>query len=443
MRRLYLKIYAAFIGILLLFGVLLTVAWWLLAMDNQENRTLEGMGVVLGEVLPSATKPTMTLQTKVEELAALFRADLSVLAPDGAVLAESGEALPPLPADQRHSGWLRVTGGPVIALLLPDHRWVLARSHHRHRGLGLLLGLSLLLVVIAVGSYPVVRRVTRRLERLQAQVEALGAGELTARVKVEGNDEVAELARSFNRTAERIERLVGAQKSVLANVSHELRTPLARMRMTLELLPGEERPELRHRLAKDIAELDELIGELLLASQLEAREGAVHIEEVDLLALAAEEAAGTNADVSGEPVRLQADARLLRRLLRNLLQNAKRHADGAPAEVTVERLAEGVARMTVADHGPGVPEPERERIFEPFYRLPESRRGSEGAGLGLALVRQIARMHGGDARCLARAGGGSSFVVEVRSIDQTSLRQVWYSHSNSRFASSGPQLPAG
>ena len=159
--------------------------------------------------------------------------------------------------------------------------------------MGLLLGLSLLLVVIAAGSYPVVRRVTRRSERLQAQVEALGAGELTARVKVEGNDEVAELARSFNRTAERIERLVGAQKSVLANVSHELRTPLARMRMTLELLPGEERPELRHRLAKDIAELDELIGELLLASQLDAREGAMHIEEVDLLALAAEEAAGT------------------------------------------------------------------------------------------------------------------------------------------------------
>ena len=120
-----------------------------------------------------------------------------------------------------------------------------------------------------------------------------------------------------------------AQKSVLANVSHELRTPLARMRMTLELLPGEERPELRHRLAKDIAELDELIGELLLASQLDAREGAVHVEEVDLLALAAEEAAGTNADVSGEPARLQADARLLRRLLRNLLQNAQRHAGGS------------------------------------------------------------------------------------------------------------------
>jgi signal transduction histidine kinase len=423
-RRLYLKIYAAFIGVLLLFGVLLSAAWWLLAADNQENRTLEGMGVVLGEVLPRATTPSAALQAKVDELADLFRADLGVLAPNGTMLASSGEALPSLPADQHRSGWLRVAGGPVIALQLPDHRWVLARSHHRHRGLGLLLALCLLLVVTAAGSYPVVRRVTRRLERLQAQVEALGAGELRARVKVEGNDEVAELARSFNRAAERIERLVGAQKSVLANVSHELRTPLARMRMTLELLPGEERPELRHRLAKDIAELDELISELLLASRLDAHEATVHVEDADLLALAAEESAGMNVDVSGEPARLQGDSRLLRRLLRNLLQNAQRHAPGTPAEVTVQSVAEGVARMIVADRGPGVPESERERIFEPFYRLPGSRSGGEGVGLGLALVRQIARMHGGDARCLAREGGGSAFVVDLRSIDQTSLRQV-------------------
>ena len=94
MRRLYLKIYAAFIAVLLLFGVLLSAAWWLLAADNQENRTLEGMGVVLGEVLPVATTPSAALQAKVDELAELFRADLSVLAADGTALASSGDTLP-------------------------------------------------------------------------------------------------------------------------------------------------------------------------------------------------------------------------------------------------------------------------------------------------------------------------------------------------------------
>jgi signal transduction histidine kinase len=138
-----------------------------------------------------------------------------------------------------------------------------------------------------------------------------------------------------------------------------------------------------------------------------------------LLALAAEEGAGVNADVSGEPATLQADPRLLRRLLRNLLENAQRHAPDSPVEVTVQRMADSAARLIVADRGPGVPESERERIFEPFYRLPGTQSRGDGAGLGLALVRQIARLHGGGAHCLPREGGGSCFVVDLKSIDQT------------------------
>ena len=98
---------------------------------------------------------------------------------------------------------------------------------------------------IGIGAYPVVRRLTRRLERLQARVDALGEGDLSARVDVEGTDEVAVLARSFNRAAERVEALVNAQRSTLASASHELRSPLARIRVALELLQGDERPELR------------------------------------------------------------------------------------------------------------------------------------------------------------------------------------------------------
>jgi signal transduction histidine kinase len=227
--------------------------------------------------------------------------------------------------------------------------------------------------------------------------------------------EVAELARSFNQAAGRIEQLVASHKTLLAHVSHELRTPLTRMRMALELLPGEDRPELKARLAKDIGELDGLIGELLLASRLDALEGLAAPRDVELLALAAEEAAEHGAEVGGEPVTIRGDPRLLQRLLRNLLQNARRHAGGSAVEVTVRPL-DGGARLRVADRGPGVPEAERERIFEPFYRPAGTTQTGESVGLGLALVRQIAQRHGGTARCLAREGGGTVFEIDLRGL---------------------------
>jgi signal transduction histidine kinase len=170
-------------------------------------------------------------------------------------------------------------------------------------------------------------------------------------------------------------------------------------------------PALKAGAARDLAELDGLIGELLEASRLEAQ-GAARADEVDLLALVAEEAARTGAEAEGEPVVLRGDARLLRRLARNLLENARRHGGGSPVEARVSGSAAG-ARLSVSDRGPGVPESERERIFEPFYRPPGSAESGAGYGLGLALVRQIARAYGGDARCLARDGGGTVFEVTL------------------------------
>jgi len=292
-----------------------------------------------------------------------------------------------------------------------------ARWQRPHRALGLLGALGLLAIAIALGAYPIVRRITRRLERLQTQVEALGAGDLTVRVEVEGRDEVAQLARSFNHAADRIARLVNAQRTMLAGASHELRSPLARMRMAIELLPHAERPELQGRLTQDIAELDALIGELLLASRLDALEHLEHTEEIDLLALLAEEGARSAAEVSGSPVCIQGDPRMLRRLLRNLFENAQRYAAGSSIEASVVPLHPSGARLCIADRGPGVPEQERERIFAPFYRPTGMReRGDGGVGLGLALVRQIARHHGGDVRCVPRHGGGTCFEVTLHSV---------------------------
>lgn len=171
---------------------------------------------------------------------------------------------------------------------------------------------ALLAIAIAIGVYPLARRITGRLERLQTQVDQLGAGDLTARVEVLGKDEVANLARSFNRAADRIENLVEAKRMMLASASHELRTPLTRIRMAVELLDDSDRPELRQKIAEDIADLDELIDDLLLASRLEKTETPDRNESVDLLALVAEEGARVDTNVSGTPISITGDARILR-----------------------------------------------------------------------------------------------------------------------------------
>jgi signal transduction histidine kinase len=297
---------------------------------------------------------------------------------------------------------------------LPDGRWLVARHHYEYGMLQeLALSLALLAGAVALGAWPLVRRLTRRLERLRARIDALGEGDLSARVEVEGRDEVAELAARFNRAAERIERLVDAQRMMLAGASHELRTPLARIRVATELLAGDARPDLRAQIERDVAELDDGIEELLLASRLENAPGLEASGPVDLLALVAEEAARTGAEARGEPLRVRGDARLLRRLVRNLLENALRHGGGSSVAACVERARDGRVRLRVDDAGPGVPAGERERIFAPFYRPPGSRESGSGFGLGLALVRRIARLHEGEARCLERPGGGTRLEVEL------------------------------
>jgi signal transduction histidine kinase len=292
-----------------------------------------------------------------------------------------------------------------------------------------LLALTVLALAVAVGALPIIRRLTQRLERLQAGVESLGAGDLSARVAVEGNDEVARLATSFNRAASRIEALVGAHKALLANASHELRTPLARIRMAVELMKQSADPKRKAGLDQDIAELDALIDELLLSSRLDAVHELDTREDVDLLALAAEECARyENVDLvgadpigadlidthlSGEQATVRGDPRLLRRMLRNLLENADRHGL-PPVHVTLARDAQCVT-LVVVDEGPAIPPEQRERLFEPFYRRADSRE-NRGIGLGLALVRQIARRHGGDAQFTPTESGRNSFAVMLPAV---------------------------
>ena len=285
--------------------------------------------------------------------------------------------------------------------------------------------LALVGLAVALGAYPVMRRLTLRLEDLQRGVERWGAGDLSARISAEGRDEVAFLARRFNHAAERIETLMQSHKSLLANASHELRSPLARIRMGLELIGVDKASPQRIEISRSIGELDQLIDEILLASRLDTKQAdAEPFETLDLTGLAAEECARANvelqAELPGSPnagigLSMQGSPRLLRRLIRNLLENARRYSHG---DISLELDQSGTdqrlrAIIKVHDRGPGVPSAQRERIFEPFYRLPGASEREGGVGLGLALVKSISERHGGSVRCEERPGGGASFIVEL------------------------------
>lgn len=270
----------------------------------------------------------------------------------------------------------------------------------------------------------------------------------------------------------RQEALLSTQRRLLANASHELRSPLARIRMAIELML-ENPADLTHHtdeVRQNIRELDALVEEILLASRLDTLSlDELRREPVDLTQLAAEEAARTgavwmdetppcvNGDDGSESgaahTAVAGDARLLRRLLRNLLENARRyqpegdepvllclsrergpvavgspeaemdtghsgasHSDAGHSGTGKEALAGEVTDwlcIEVLDRGPGVPEAVRERIFEAFYRVDGHSEQAGNVGLGLSLVRQIARRHGGDAHHEPREGGGSRFVVRL------------------------------
>ncbi|MGD8790594.1 MAG: HAMP domain-containing sensor histidine kinase, partial [Burkholderiales bacterium] len=301
MRHLYLQIYFAFVAILIVFLVLMSLTVWLLR-DSDERAPFNGLRLIAAEVLPPQTATPGEIDEAVNKLSVMFSARITLRDQDGRVISHAGRVLPPPPPAIRGDSirrW-RDRHRPVV-LRLADGRTIVATRDRRPPKYGWLFALGLLALTFAIGAYPLVRRITRRLENLQRSVDALGAGALDARVRVEGKDEVANLAESFNRAAQRIENLVNSQRQMLATASHELRSPLARMRIALELMQRGERPELLGQIEKDIAELDDLVGEILLATRLQAVGELEREVPVDITALLADEASHFNASVSGEP----------------------------------------------------------------------------------------------------------------------------------------------
>ncbi|GGS74266.1 sensor histidine kinase [Streptomyces violaceus] len=278
----------------------------------------------------------------------------------------------------------------------------------------MLIGFPLLLGVVAGVTWLVTRRALRPVEGIRSEMAAIThSQDLARRVpEPDTHDEIARLASTTNETLAALETSVERQRRFVADASHELRSPIASLRTQLEVAAAH--PELLDLdgAVEDTVRLQRLAADLLLLARLDAGERP-NDARVDLAGMAREEAEGrTGVTVDAEPVDVAGSRGQLGRVLANLLDNAQRHARSA---VTVSVRREGdLAVVGVADDGDGVPEADRERIFERFVRLDAARsRDDGGAGLGLAIARDVAVRHGGTLTAGRGPAGGALFELRL------------------------------
>jgi two-component system, OmpR family, sensor histidine kinase RstB len=446
--RLYARIYLHFLGVLFVVGLVASVVFAIGQRAAFQRLVTERVSRHVSSLASEAFTDPAQLTRRLEQLRADLEVEVTVRDLEGRVVAAAGPPLRPLSpaevADLRAGRTIAQTG-PVWFVAAPVRRpdadgvvgVVEVSTPRRLRATAWWrpgLTVAVVLLVVAVAAVPLARRISRPLERLTEAARRLGRGELSYRVPVEGRhgrhrghaarrDELRELTGAFNDMADRVERLVGGQKELLANVSHELRSPLARIRVALALLPRDGEAEARlAAVERDIGELERLIDDVLTATRLEATGLPPHPGPVEARALLAEVAERAGHDpltaglpvriADGSPISLVADDALVRRALWNLVENAAKY--GAPP-ITLEatREADGVT-FAVTDEGEGIPAGERERVLAPFHRLDRARTPSapgeppRGFGLGLTLARRVAEVHGG------RIAIGPAHVVDGR-----------------------------
>ncbi|MFM0211953.1 ATP-binding protein [Paraburkholderia sediminicola] len=321
-----------------------------------------------------------------------------------------------------------------------------------------LLALATLLSVVVWVHYH-----WRELRKLEAAARAFGSGNLSTRAQSSTKSNIYELSQQFNEMARQIEASILHQREMMHGISHELKTPLARLEFGLALLlQSPESPERQRErqlaLCKDVRELDELVTELLTLSRLEQGEGHLVLMQVSVDELIDSVAASMSNDVADRSLTLSVsttgmtaagadvgslaartpgartpgartpvarmpvsrtpayhvcDPKLVARALLNLLRNSTRYARQA-ISLSAATGAAGTLVLIVEDDGPGIPLADRSRVFEPFHRLDSSRdRHTGGFGLGLAIVRRVALVHGGDVRLEEAASGGARFVITL------------------------------
>jgi two-component system, OmpR family, sensor histidine kinase BaeS len=293
------------------------------------------------------------------------------------------------------------------------------------RGANLQAAAIALAVAAVVGSL-LAYRLTRPVAEMAQVTQRYGHGERGLRAQVSGNDELSELARVFNRTADQLQAEQDAKQRFLTDVAHELRTPLTVLKSELEAVQDglmQVSSDTAPQLLQQVDLLTRLVQDLRLLTLAEGGELALQRAPVSLDELVRATAAGfasraaaqeVRLEVDAQPVRAVVDRERLQQVLMNLLDNALRHAPrGTRVRVSLA-ATEDAARFDVRDQGPGIPADRLSEVFERFYRLDGARgRDAGGSGLGLAIAKAIVELHGGSVAAFAEPGGGARFEVRV------------------------------
>lgn len=465
MNRLSLRIFLSFFAALLAIAAgAILITWWVLAdRDPDSGPGLRQLASGAARALAADGRPGL------EHWAATFD-DANPARPPVLVIDDDGREIlgRPLPrrlqraiaAAERD---LRLPGAEPVTLRLPQrlpvlvaadgsrYRLIVPPRTRAERGLDTLADARLPLLLLALGvaaafSGLLARSITRPIRDLEQATESLAAGRLDTRVApgTRGRrDEMGRLAAAFDAMAIRLAGLVEGRERLLRDVSHELRSPLARMRLAIGLAqqPKADLPRQLQRIELEISRLDGLVGAILDVSRLDAGAEAMSFETVDLAALidGIVEDARFEADATGRhiewpgcdgPTDLLADPRWLAAAIENVVRNALRYTPtGARVRLELESIPDARV-LRIADDGPGIPEEELTRIFDPFHRVGQDRdRSTGGAGLGLAIAARVVAAHGG--RVVARnlagaerspAGLEISFWLPRRPAQQTHSR---------------------
>jgi two-component system, OmpR family, sensor histidine kinase CpxA len=355
------------------------------------------------------------------------------------------KGLPPKSAnllrEARETGQYRFRGGFVYTeaapIWTPNGTFVLVAQVHPWEAFenpGLLGGLVQKLVVALICTGLLCALLARHLAApigaLQAAAERIADGDLSVRAWpaiAPRNDELATLARDFDRMAQRIQGLLQKQQQLLGDISHELRSPLTRLNVSLELLRRGESDAIEH-MQTEIGRLDDLIGQILTLTRLQVREGQKIVSVVNLRSVIEGivddvRLEGKNEEKSvllspADDCWLQGDPALLRSCIENVVRNAVRYTKPQTEVVIalnrVDKTASHCARIVVSDHGHGVPQASLSRLFEPFYRVSEARDlRTGGVGLGLAIAQRVALLYGGKITARNRDCGGLEIEIQL------------------------------